>query len=81
MISTLLQFLMLVTISAAALAPNHSRAAKLFFDIQLIATGAIIACYRLVGFGPLYTDVYDCLSITAFIASAGVVWEARKQYR
>ena len=68
---------LLMAILLARQAPNHSPALKRYFDVQFMATAAIETFGWLYGWqSEAYTVVYDFFTLFAFVASAGVVWEA-----
>jgi hypothetical protein len=74
-----LSLLLLAAIWLAKKTQSHSPAISRWFDVQLIATVTIEVCNLLLGWqSRLYTVIYDIFTIAAFIASAGVVWEAWK---
>jgi len=73
-----LSALLLTAIAWARTAPRHSRAVRLYLDIELIATFTLEAMHHIIGWEHrLYTVAFDGFMALIFLAFAGVIWDSR----
>jgi hypothetical protein len=74
-----LTLVLLAAILVARLAPGHSRAVKVYLDLEIIATLTLEAVHFLIGRdNRLYTIAFDGFMALIMLAFLGLIWEARR---